>query len=456
MKRKVTDDLIAWKNDPEHKSLIVTGCRQCGKTYAVTEFAEQHYDTVVYINFETDPEKKDYFKGTLEPDTLLPNIEMFEGKEFVKGRSVLVLDEIQACQNAYSSLKPLSRNGSCDVIALGSFLGINLDDNDEGISPLGYVDIIQMYPMDFEELLLGMGIKEEFITSVREHIWGAEPLPDAMNRIVSDLYRRYLVVGGMPEAVSVYSKTSSYPKAMKVLRDIVQILMRDAGKYSRKAGRSKINSCFRSIPQQIARENKRFLYKDIEKTANKGRRTYGSALDWLTDSGIALKCHNLEEPVPPLSESAIEDDFKLYLVDTGILAALMDSFDPTDIVLRDPYSNHGAFMECATASALKKKGYPLYFYRKKNSTLEIDFVLRSGKAVTLLEVKSGRKTRSRSLDMLMGEKGRWRHGIKIMDTNIRKQGDILCMPLYAPCFFEEDGPKDIQPLDVENINSMAL
>ena len=142
MKRKVTDDLIAWKNDPEHKSLIVTGCRQCGKTYAVTEFAEQHYDTVVYINFETDPEKKDYFKGTLEPDTLLPNIEMFEGKEFVKGRSVLVLDEIQACQNAYSSLKPLSRNGSCDVIALGSFLGINLDDNDEGISPLGYVDII--------------------------------------------------------------------------------------------------------------------------------------------------------------------------------------------------------------------------------------------------------------------------------------------------------------------------
>ena len=456
MQRKVSEELLDWKNNPEHKSLIIMGCRQCGKTYAVMEFAEKHYSNVISINFETNPEKKDYFEGPLDSDTLLHNIALYENTDIVKGRTVLILDEIQACSRAYSSLKPLSGNGICDVIALGSFLGINLEDSDDGISPLGYVDTVNMNPMDFEEFLWAMGVRKEIVDEANRCISERTPLPSALHRAMSDMFRRYLVIGGMPEAVRTYVETSSYPSTMKVLKDIVSILMRDSGKYSRKAGRSKINLCFLSIPEQISRDNKRFQYTDVEKKKNIGKRTYGSALSWLVDAGIALRCHNLDEIVPPLSESVKEDDFKIYLTDTGILAALMDSFDPSDLVLRDPYSNHGAFMESAVASALQKKGYPLYYYRKENSTLEVDFVIRMDKAVTILEVKSGRKRRSRSLKILMAEKDRYRKGIRIVDGNIKMNEGILEMPLYAPCFFKINEIRDIPTVDVEAINSINI
>lgn len=448
MERKITAEMISWKEDPDRKPLIITGGRQTGKTYSVKEFAEAHYRSHVYINFEINPEKKTLFAGSLDPADLIPRIIMSEKTELYDGGSLIILDEIQSCTAAYSALKPLSEDHRFDVIAMGSFLGINLDDDDDRISPLGYVDMLRMHPMDFEEYLWAMGIRKELIELIKECIRDRKAVPDYFHRQMSDHFRRYIAVGGMPAAVRTFAETSDYVRTSKKLDSIIALLMKDAGRYSRKAGRSKINACFRSIPHQLSREDKRFHYADVEKSKNKGKRVYGNALEWLYNSGLTLSCLNLSEPVMPLSERASENSFKVYMADTGILLRLMDGIDASSIVLNDPYANHGALMENAVASALSKKNYALYFYAKRDSTLEIDFVTNCDDGVALIEVKSGRDKRSKSLNTLMQEKNRNRTGIKIMDSNVEydDKNGIWHLPLYAACFFEERTVSDIPPM----------
>ena len=270
MERKITRRMEEWKDDPDHKPLILTGCRQIGKTYSALEFARTHYRSHIYINFETNPEKKQLFDGSLEYDDLIPKLSFSEKVGLIEGESVIILDEIQDCPNAYSALKPLSLSGKIDIIALGSFLGVNLDDNSERISPLGYVNIERMYPLDFEEYLWAMGIDKELIGMIEKNIRDHTAVDEYFNRVLIDHYRRFIVVGGMPEAVRIYSETKDYTKVSKALDEIVTILKKDAGRYSTKTGRTKINACMDSVPVQLSREKKEFTYSLIEKKKNVG------------------------------------------------------------------------------------------------------------------------------------------------------------------------------------------
>jgi predicted AAA+ superfamily ATPase len=290
------------------------------------------------------------------------------------GESAIVLDEIQACTDAYSALKPLSEDGRFDIICSGSFLGINLDDNNNVLSPLGYASIMQMHSMDFEEYLWAMGINKELIGEIRNNVRNLIHIDEYFHRAITKHFRTYMVVGGMPAAVKTYSETMDYVKVSDILKDIIAILKKDTGRYSRKAGRIQINKCLDSIPRQLSRENKKFIYAEVEKRKGVGNRTYGSAIDWLKEAGLITLCNNLEKLNKPLANKVIDDSFKIYMNDTGLLMSLMSAGDPIDVVLRDPYSNNGAVMECAVASALVKKGYLLYYYSKRNSVLEIDFV----------------------------------------------------------------------------------
>ena len=374
------------------------------------------------------------------------------------GKSAIILDEIQACIDAYSALKPLSEDGRYDIICSGSFLGINLDDKDDNLSPLGYAKIIQMHPMDFEEYLWAMGVNKELVSEIRANVQNLKHIDDYFHTAFTKHFRTYMVVGGMPAAVKMYSETKDYVRTSNVLKDIIAILKKDTGKYSRKAGRMKINRCLESIPRQLSKENKKFLYSDVEKKKGVGKKTYGNALDWLKEAGLISICNNLTEPNKPLSGKMIEDSFKVFMNDTGLLMALMDSYDPADIVLRDPYSNNGAVMECAVASALVKNGYPLYYYSKTDSTLEIDFVTESEGTPLLIEVKSGRNKRAKSMSVLMNEKNRKRRGIKIMNSNIDidDQG-VIHLPLYAPCFFRKVAVSDIpKPPSAEELNQTFM
>lgn len=380
---------------------------------------------------------------------------MSEKVDMKEGRSLIILDEIQDCTNAYSALKPLSFDKRFDVIALGSFLGVNLDDDDERISPLGYVDIIRMHPMDFEEYLWAMGIKKELISEVSDNIRSETEVQEYFNRAMIEHYRRFLVIGGMPEAVRTYAETQDYVKVSAVLDNIITVLKKDTGRYSRKAGRAKINSCLDSIPEQLSRENKRFLYRDVEKKKNTGRRVYGNSIEWLNDSGLAIGCKNLSEPMMPLSERASEDSFKLYLADTGILVHLMKDLDPSSVALNDPFVNHGAIMENAVLSDLVKNGYTPYYYAKKNSTLEINFVVDMKGKVALIEVKSGQNKRAKSLKTMMSERRSDRIGLKVIEGNVlHEDNGIVHIPLYAMSMIEPKKVDNIPPAtDADEINA---
>ena len=452
MERKVTSKMAAWKSNPAHKPLLLTGCRQIGKTYSVKEFGRENYDDVVYMNFEEEPDRKLIFSGNIDHRTILERIEIIEKKTLRNGRSLLIMDEIQSCAAAYSSLKHLSEQKDVDVIALGSFLEIKIDSG-EHLSPLGYVDVLEMHPMDFEEFLWAMGYDRRMIESVANSIRSIQAIDPVINIALSDAFRRYIAVGGMPEAVATYASTGSYMKAYKKLKDIIEILKRDAGKYSDAADRMKIVKCLESVPSQLATGGKKFIYAEIEKRRGRGARYYGSALDWLKNAGLIEYCCNVSEPNPPLSAKTIADDFKIYLCDTGLMSVLIEDADIDALVNRDPYANNGAFLENAVACVLTKKGYDLRFYGKKGSTLEIDFLVNLGGTVGLLEVKSGRSKRSKSLNTLLAEKDRKRTGFKLAEGNVSvADNGAVHLPLYGACFLDESAVAEIGPLDPSSAN----
>ncbi len=455
MERKITLELLKWKSNPNRLPLIVTGCRQIGKTYSIKEFVSKEYKSYIYINFESQAEKKELFKGDRSAEELIPRIIFSERVRMYAGRSAIVLDEIQDCPEAYSALKQLSEDKRYDVICSGSFLGLNLDDSDS-LSPLGYVNIIQMHPMDFEEYLWATGIDKNLIAQIRANIQNREHIDDYFHQMFTKYFRMYMVVGGMPAAVKTYIETKDYVVTYDTLEEIIRILKADTGKYSRKAGRVKINLCLDSIPHQLSKVNKKFIYADVEKKKGVGKKTYRNSLEWLKEAGLISLCYNLTEPNKPLCGKVLEDSFKVFMNDTGLLMALMNANDPADVGLRDPYSNNGAVMECAVASALTKNKYPLYYYAKPDSSLEIDFVTEFKGTPMLIEVKSGRNKKAKSLSTLMEEKDRKREGYKIMDSNIEiDERGIVHLPLYAPCFFEEVKVSNIPaPPSAEEVNEM--
>ncbi|MBQ3685138.1 MAG: ATP-binding protein [Candidatus Methanomethylophilaceae archaeon] len=450
MKRKIEAELSRWKDDPHKKPLIMLGCRQVGKTYSIHKFVSDNYESFLEVNLEREPSIRDVFRGSLDAATIIDKLVIISGKKLIPGRSAIFLDEIQASPEAYSSLKWLAEDNRFDILASGSFLGTSLfggtKEDYPPISPLGYVKTLTMYPMDFEEYLWAMGVDERMIASVRESIESLREIDASYNRIMTEHFRRYMIVGGMPEAVRIYSETRDYHAALSAIRDVIHILQMDAGKYSRnRMDKMKILACMESIPSQLASDKRRFQFVDVEKTSG-GRRRYGDALEWLINAGMAYRCYNLFSVNPPLSHNLKETMFKIYLCDTGLLMGLMDDADPGAIVISDPFSNNGIVMENAVASALVKKGYPLYYYAKENSTLEIDFVLNHGE-IWLLEVKSGKSKRSKSLNTLLSEKDRKRRGFKVCEGNILgDENGAVHLPLYGACFLPESTVDDILPV----------
>ncbi len=443
MKRKISAYLTEWKKQKSSKPLMILGCRQVGKTYSVREFISENYESFLEINLEREPKMAEIFNGDLDARSVIDRLLIVSGKELTPGKSAIFIDEIQSSQNALSSLKWLAEDGRFDIIVSGSYLGTRLQEDDERISPMGYVTVKTMYPMDFEEFMWAMGTDERMIDSVRKSIADLQPLDSVFNEKISNLFRRYLVVGGMPEAVKTYSETGNYVKTREVIKDIITILNADVGRYSKRTDRMKILSCIGSIPSQLASDKRRFEYSAIEKKIGLGKSQYGDALEWLISSGMAYRCYNLRGIIPPLSQNVNLKSFKMYLCDTGILLGLMDDADVGAIVSSDPFANNGIVMENAVACSLIAKGYPLYYYAKENSTLEIDFVLNT-KEIDLIEVKSGRNKRSKSLNTLLAEKDRKRRGFKVCDNDISVgQNGAVHLPLYGTWFLPDSSVPDI-------------
>ena len=270
LRRKIEQTLMEWKNAPDHKPLIIKGCRQCGKTFSVLEFAKKNYEHVVYLNFYANPQYASVFSGSLEVDHITMLLSALMGRDaiFEPGKTILVLDEIQDCPDARTALKFFKLDGRYDVIGTGSLLGVKgYGDKEPKSIPVGYETVIEMSPLDFEEFLWANGISEQIITLLKTHLQDETPVPDALHQRLRDLLLQYTVVGGMPDAVQTFVNTKRMDEVLQIQRDIVRSYEDDMVKYAEKKDKPVIRECFQSIPRQLSKENKKFQYSIVKKGA---------------------------------------------------------------------------------------------------------------------------------------------------------------------------------------------
>ena len=435
-KRKIESFLLDWKNTPNHKPLVIKGCRQCGKTSSVVAFAKKHYKHVIYIDFHEQEQLCALFAGSLSVDYLTMSISAsVPGAQFVPNNTCLVLDEIQNCPRARSSLKFFMQDGRYDVICTGSLLGVSgyksaeqIKAEDQATVPVGAETIVEMYPMDFEEWLWANGINEQVFDFLRKSLQDETPIPADIHQRLRQLLLEYVVVGGMPEAVKTFFATHDMNQVCQVQRHILNGYRDDMIKYARAEDKPRIRECFDSIPRQLSRDNKKFTYSVVRKG---GRiKEYISCLQWIEDAGIVRRCYNLMLPEIPLSGNSIQDCFKVYMADTGLLVSMLDDGTQGDILQGNLWTYKGAVYENLVADILGKMGRKLYYYQKE-SGLEIDFVMRYKGECTLLECKANTGN-AKSVKTILSHPDKYHvhAAIKLGDYNIGRSEQLLTLPLY--------------------------
>lgn len=437
LKRKIEQRLQEWKRSPNRKPLLIKGCRQCGKTYSVLDFAKKNYKHVVYLNFFENPDYCSVFEGSLEIDNITMLLSALLGSEavFEPGNTILVLDEIQECPDARTALKFFHLDGRYDVIGTGSLLGVRGYGKEPKSIPVGYETTIDMSPLDFEEFLWANGISEVVIDSLRKNIRGATPVPAALHKKMRQLLLQYTVVGGMPDVVQTFVDTKRLDEVLNMQRDIVRSYEDDMIKYANQKDKSHILECFQSIPKQLSKENKKFQYSVVKKGSTASK--YAGSLQWIEDAGIISRCYNLTATELPLDGNAQDDVFKVYMRDCGLFISMLEDGTQFDVLQGNLARYKGAIFENLIADMFTKMGRKLYYFHK-NSGLEVDFVIRYKGACTLVEVKaSSGNTKSTKTILAHPEKYHVNSAIKLGDYNVGRSGEILTLPLYMAFLLTE-------------------
>ena len=430
LKRKIEQKLIEWKSSKDHKPLIIKGCRQCGKTYSVLEFAKKNYKNVVYLNFFLNPSYVSIFSGSLEVDNVVMLISAMLGQKaiFEEGNTVLILDEIQECPDARTALKFFKIDDRYDVIGTGSLLGVKGYGKDPKSIPVGFETVIDMYSLDFEEFLWANGINENVIDVLKKCLNKQEVVPEAIHNRMKQLLLEYIVVGGMPDAVNVFVDTKKMNDVLKIQRDIIYSYKDDMVKYADGKDKSNIKECFESIPNQLAKENKKFQYSLIKKRSPASK--YLGCLQWIEDAGIIRRCYNLSNTELPLDGNAQKDIFKVYMCDIGLFISMLEDGTQFDILQGRLYGYKGAIFENYIADIFVKGGKKLYYFHK-DSGLEVDFVIRYENECTLLEVKA-KNGNTKSTRTILENPNKYHvyKAIKLGDHNVGYNKNILTLPLY--------------------------
>lgn len=437
LKRKITDTLSAWKASPNRKPIILKGCRQCGKTFAAQHFAHANYQSVVYINFFENPGAKDIFAGSLNVDqiTLMASAYLGGSARFIPNETVLILDEIQECPQARTALKFFCLDGRYDVIATGSLLGVAGYGEQPTSIPVGYETVIDMHPLDFEEFCWANGMPETAIDLLRNCLNIETPIPAAIHSRMRSLLLEYAVVGGMPDAVQTFVDSRDMSSVLRIQRDIVRAYEDDMVKYAPTADKPLIKQCFQSIPRQLAKENKKFQYSLIKKGSTAAR--FAGSLQWVEDAGITVRCRNLSITELPLDGNAIEDQFKVYMADTGLFVSMLEDGTQFDILNGNLFGYKGAIFENLIADIFSKMNRHLYYFRK-DSGLELDFVIRYKGQCTPVEVKAtDGNAKSVKTVLKHPEKYHVESAIKLADLNLGRKDGILTLPLYMAFLLTE-------------------
>lgn len=424
MERSIYSSLKKWKESPTRKPLILQGARQVGKTYILKEFGAREYSEVVYINCDDNNDMQNMFVD-YDVDRIIRSLSAISGVSIKPSTTLLILDEIQEVERGLASLKYFCEKApEYHVAVAGSLLGITLH---EGTSfPVGKVDMLYMYPMDFEEFLLAMG-KEQLVELLRSNSWSAlTPL----RGMLTELLRQYYFVGGMPEAVKAYVERGDIWEVRSIHSKIIDAYRNDMSKHAPKQQVQRINMVWNSIPSQLARDNKKFIYGALRKGAR--ANDFEIAIQWLVDSGLVHKVHRISKPVVPLKFYEDMSSFKLFLLDCGLLGALSET-PPEQILIGDNVFEEykGAFTENYVLQQLKSLPRTfVYYYSNDNSTLEIDFVVQHDTHVIPIEVKAEENLRAKSLRQFVTDNPGL-HGVRFSMSDYRDQDWLTNVPLWA-------------------------
>lgn len=424
MERSIYSSLKKWKESPTRKPLILQGARQVGKTYILKEFGAREYSEVVYINCDDNNDMQNMFVD-YDIDRIIRSMSAISGISIKPSTTLLILDEIQEVERGLASLKYFCEKApEYHVAVAGSLLGITLH---EGTSfPVGKVDMLYMYPMDFEEFLLAMG-KEQLVELLRNNSWATlTPL----RGMLTELLRQYYFVGGMPEAVKAYVGRGDIWEVRSIHSKIIDAYRNDMSKHVPKQQVQRINMVWNSIPSQLARDNKKFIYGALRKGAR--ANDFEIAIQWLVDSGLVHKVHRISKPVVPLKFYEDMVSFKLFLLDCGLLGALSET-PPEQILIGDNVFEEykGAFTENYVLQQLKSLPRTfVYYYSNDNSTLEIDFVVQHEAHVIPIEVKAEENLRAKSLRQFVTDNSGL-HGVRFSMSDYREQDWLTNVPLWA-------------------------
>ena len=438
-RRKITDELIKWKNSTgKKKALVIKGMRQIGKTFIARAFAEENYENVIYINFKDNESAKRIFDGDFAVDRITLDISaIIPGAHFIPGKSVIIFDEVQECSNARASIKAFMLDGRYDIICTGSLLGIKGYNRKKGRGiPTGFEHIIYMKPMDFEEFLWAKGVNEAVLSEVKACFTEHRAISETIHSSMLRYFREYMCVGGMPYVVDRFLSTNDMSIVLEEQRDILEEFKDDFGKHLDEneneetdlALLGRINRVFDSIPAQLAKENKKFTYSMLEK---KGRsENYQAAIQWLYDAGIVNICNNLTNLSLPLAGNRIDNVFKIYMQDTGLFVSMLEEGTSGRILSGDLGMYKGAMYENIIADAFSKLGRSLYYFHK-DSGLEIDFITTIETETALIEVKATTGN-TKSANTILKNKDQYgvNRLIKLSENNVGLEGEKLTIPYY--------------------------
>lgn len=429
LKRKIDEYLIQWKNNPDRMPLIVKGARQIGKTESIRKFARENYKYVVEINFVLQKQFKGIFDDGFEVDTILKNITLINPElELVPNETLIFFDELQDCINCATSLKSFRQDGRYDVVCSGSMMGINYNEIES--NSVGNKDDYEMYSMDFEEFLWAKGYKPEAIEDMFQHMITLTPFSQLEMDVLTDVFREYMVLGGMPAIVNMFIKNKNYSGTLKAQRQIGLDYEEDITKYAHGLDKGKILNIYRSIPVFLGKENKKFQISKVAKGAR--GREYVGTVDWLKDAGIINVCYCMAQPELPLKGNYDPDNYKLYYGDTGLLVGALDDEAQEDLRSNKNFNTYkGALYESIVGDMLYKQGYPLYFYKNEKGTFEMDFFVRDTDSLIPVEVKAADGT-TKSLNNLLkpGKYSDIKYGIKLGLKNIGFNGSFYTFPYF--------------------------
>ena len=426
LRRKIYEQLLAWKKSEKKDAILLRGVRQCGKTYIVRELGRQEYKNFIEINFIERPELKTVFSGSMDVDSMVQQIKLnMPGCQFVPGETLLFLDEIQDAPNARTSLKFWVQDGRFDCIASGSLLGI--DYKNEVSIPVGYEQQLIMRTLDFEEFLWALDVDIKLQEMLLPYLDGTKMVPEAMHSALSKYLQEYMVVGGLPEVVSMYVATKDFYKVHNLQEKILRDYQDDIAKYAVNQDKIKARQCFLSIPRQLSKENHKFQYSVVEKKAT--ARKFISSLDWLHNAGLIDFAYNVNSLWFPLKAYVKEEQFRVYLCDIGLLVA-MYGYQMKAALLTGSLEGpaKGGLYESLVADMLAKRGEDLYYYKKEDSTLEIEFMLERSCRLVPVEVKA-KKGSTRSLNELL-KLEQIDRGYKLTAQNTGVVGKKITLPLY--------------------------